>query len=252
MSVAHVFDYDDTLSHSGAMIYAHPFYNGVPTELQRLPGMRGIVYDKLEYLPLSLKYSFNSRDFAFLARAIDSQKNVKSVEYGDDPGSGHVVALDFSDIIQVDHDKSSPIKKNMAHLEKADAAGHDIWVVTGRKPGGEEGIKKFIESCSGVSVPTNRIICVGAFGQETHKNKSHAFLTKILPAAQYKEIHFYDDDTRNLDEIKSTISPFANVHVINSITDEVSSSTKDRVAKAKERRSSGGDLRRIRKLSGIM
>lgn len=252
MKAAHVFDFDDTLSHSTAMIYAHPFYNGQPTEIHRLPGMQGVRHSKLEYLPGSLRYHFTSRDFAALAHAIDAHDTVRSVEHGNEVGDGHVVSLDFSDIIHVDHNDAQPIKKNILHLERAAAAGHDIWVLTGRKSGGEDGIAQFIESHSGVTVPRVRVICVGSWGGETHKNKARALISHVIPHDSYGEIHFYDDDQRNLDEAKSQVSPFVKLYLVNSITDAVSSDAKDRVARAKERRSSGSDLRRIRKLSGIV
>jgi len=252
MRAAHVFDFDDTLSHSNAMIYAHPFYNGVPTEMHRLPGMQSVRHSKLEYLPDSLRYHFTSRDFAALAHAIDAHDTVRSVEHGQELGGGHVISLDFSDIIYIDHAAAQPIKKNMLHLEKAAASGNDVWVLTGRKGGGEEDISRFIHTHSGVSVPRERVICVGDWGGETHRNKAKAFLNRIIPHSSYDEMHFYDDDQRNLDEVKSQVSPFAKLYLINSITDAVSSDAKDRVARAREKRGSGADLRRVRKLSGIV
>ena len=251
MAVAHVFDFDDTLSHSEAMIHARPFFNGQPVEMHRMPGLQGVRHSRLEYLSDALRYSLSSREFADLAKAIDSH-GIRAVEHGEDLGQGHTMSLDFSDIIQVDHSTSKPIRSNMVHLERAASQGHDIWILTGRKSGGESDIQDFIRTHGGVSLPLDRIICVGSWGGSTHKNKSKAFLTRIIPGGNYDEFHFYDDDTRNLDEVKQTVSPFGRVYVINSITGEVSSEAKDRVAKARERRTDGSDLRRVRKLSGIV
>jgi hypothetical protein len=247
--IAHVFDFDDTLSHSDSMIHVHPFYNGEPTEIHRMPGLQGVRHTKLEYLPKSLKYSFTSRDFAFLSHAIDSNSSLRSIHHGQDVGHGHVVSLDFSDIIGVDQKNARPIKKNFLQLEKAAKAGCDLWILTGRKSGGENEISHFVKSHSGILIPQEKIICVGGWEGQTHTKKALAFLTKILPH-QYKEIHFYDDDQRNLDEVKTQLSPFASVHLINSYTDEISSDAKDRVQRAKEKRLS--DFSRIRKLSGII
>lgn len=252
MKAAHVFDFDDTLSYSSSMIYAHPFYNGQPTEIHRFPGMKGIRYSKLEYLPNSLRYHFTSRDFAALSHSIDSQSSVSSVEHGGEIGDGYSISLDFSDIILVDNNDAQPIKKNTLRLEKAAGSGNDIWILTGRKSGGEEGIAQFVKTHSGVTVPRVRIICVGNWGGETHKNKVKALLTHVLPHDDYSEVYFYDDDQRNLDEAKSQVSLFVKLYLVNSITDAVSSDAKDRVARVKERRTSGSDLRRIRKLSGIV
>lgn len=251
MAVAHVFDFDDTLSHSDAMIHAHPFFNGQPVEMHRMPGLQGIRHSKLEYLPDSLRYSLSSREFADLAKAIDSH-GIRTVEHGEEVGSGHAVSLDFNDIVHVDPEASKPIQANITPLERAASRGHDIWILTGRKSGGESGIRDFIKKHAGVSIPVSRIICVGSWGGSTHKNKAKAFLTRIIPGGDYDEFHFYDDDTRNLDEVKEAVSPFGRVYVINSITGEVSSDAKDRVARAKERRTAGSDLRRVRKLSGIV
>jgi len=251
MAVAHVFDFDDTLSHSDAMIHAHPFFNGQPVEMHRMPGLQGVRHSRLEYLPNSLRYSLSSREFADLAKAIDSH-GIRAVEHGNDVGQGHSVSLDFKDIIQVNPETAKPIRMNMSHLEKAASQGHDIWILTGRKSGGEEDIRDFVEKHGGVSIPIERVICVGSWGGSTHTNKAKAFLTRIIPGGDYDEFHFYDDDTRNLDEVKESVSPFGRVYVINSITGEVSSETKDRVAKARERRTAGSDLRRVRKLSGIV
>jgi hypothetical protein len=251
MAVAHVFDFDDTLSHSDAMIHAHPFFDGQPVEMHRMPGLQSVRHSRLEYLPDSLRYSLSSREFADLAKAIDSH-GIRAVEHGDEVGHGHAVSLDFNDIIQVDSETAKPIQSNMVHLERAASQGHDVWILTGRKSGGESDISDFIKKHGGVSLPLDRVVCVGSWGGSTHKNKAKAFLTRIIPSGGYDEFHFYDDDTRNLDEVKEAVSPFGKVYVINSITGEVSSEVKDRVAKARERRTAGSDLRRVRKLSGIV
>ena len=249
MKTAHVFDFDDTLSHSDAMIYAHPYFQGDPVEIHRIPGLEKTRHSRLEYLPNALRYSLTSREFADLSQAMDSH-GVKSIQHGGDLIDGHVVALDFSDIVHVDHTSAKPIANGIRHLQDASQAGSDIWVLTGRKSGDESGIASFILQHAGVKVPIARIICVGGWGDSTHRSKGKAFINGGIPAHVYDEIYFYDDDIRNLDEVKRVVTPITKITVINSITGDESSDAKDRVNRARELRKQGQSIRRIRKLSG--
>ncbi len=248
MKTAHVFDYDDTLSHTDACIILYPYHNGVPTEIHRIPGLSGIRFESLEHLPKGLKYSISTLEFVKVSRAIE-EHGVDVIQSHDGIPDGHSVELDFGDVIYVDEETATPISKNVHRLEKAAAGGSDIWVVTGRSPGAEQGIQRFIEANAGVKVPLERVICVGGSGP-THKAKSQAFLTRVIPGGPYAEIHFYDDDDRNLEAVKSDVSPFARVYAINSVTDAVESDAKDRAERARRRRREGDDLRRIRQLTG--
>lgn len=249
MKIAHVFDYDDTLATSDYYIHVYPFHDGKPTEIHRIPGLAGIQYDEVEHTTLGSKYSFSTREFVKVSRAIESN----SIKIADADTNlfytdGHSVLLDFGDVIYVDKDATEPIQKNMLKLEKAAGDGCDIWIVTGRSPGGETGIQRFIKAHTSVDVPLSNIICVGGKGP-THTSKSQAFLTKILPSGPYEEIHFYDDDDRNLETVKSDVSPFARLYVVNSVTDKMMSDAKDRIARAQKRRKDDSDFRRIRQLT---
>jgi len=248
VKTAHAFDYDDTLSHSDHRIHVYPFHDGAPTEIHRIPGLAGIPHEGLEYRDEGLRYSFSTREFVKVSRAIDSH-GVKVVSPREGTPAGHSVVFDFGDVVFVDENTSSPIGKNMIKLERAATAGCDIWVVTGRSPGGEAGIQKFIETHARVRVPLSRIICVGG-GGPTAPAKSHAFLTKVIPAGPYDEIYFYDDDERNLETVKSDVSPFVRLYAVNSVTDVVQSDAKDRVARARTRRRESDDFRRLRQLTG--
>jgi hypothetical protein len=248
VKTAHVFDYDDTLSHSDYRIHVYPYHDGKPTEIHRVPGLAGIPHEGLEHLPAGLRYSFSTREFVKVSRAIDTH-GVRVVPSEEGTPAGHSVVFDFGDVVFLDEDESSPIGKNTIRLERAAAAGCDIWVVTGRSPGGEAGIQKFIETHTRVRVPLSRIVCVGGSGP-TAPAKSQAFLTKVIPSGPYDEIYFYDDDERNLERVKEDVSPFARLYLVNSVTDEVQSDAKDRVTRARQRRKDGDDFRRIRQLTG--
>jgi len=248
MKVAHVFDFDDTLSHSDAMIYVRPFYEGVPVEIGKIPGLEKVKFSKLEYLPNALKYSFSSHQFAELSRLIDLH-SIKTVEEGGDLLDGHVLSLDFSDIIHVDEFSAKPILINFQHLQKAHNENCHIWILTGRKSGGEQGIVDFVFKHSGVKIPIGRVICVGGWGDSTHKSKGASFINGSIPSHIYDRIYFYDDDARNLNEVKAVVAEITRIFVINSITGNISSDIKDRVEKARLRRVSESAARRIRKLS---
>lgn len=248
MKTAHVFDYDDTLSHTDKCIHLYPYHDGSPTEIHRIPGLAGVRFQSLEHLPTGLKYSISTLEFSKVSKALDAN-GIEVIRSHEGIPDGHSVALDFGDVLYVDEEAATPISKNVHRLERAAAAGSDIWVVTGRSPGAEEGIRRFIEDHARVRVPLDRVICVGGSGQ-THRAKSQAFLTRVVPGGPYAEIYFYDDDERNLEAVKSDVSPFARVYAINSVTDAVASDAKDRVARARERRRDGEDLRRLRQLTG--
>jgi len=250
MKVAHVFDFDDTLAHSSEVIYVFPFYNGKPTEIHNIPGMKEIRSEKLEYLPDALKYSLSSFSFSKLSHLAEIN-NIRLLSDEERLSNGYSLLVSFEDFNQNNLEDTGSVKaiqKNITKLQKA-ASSSDIWILTGRATGNESSILSFIKRNAGISIPSSRIICVGADGGPTHKNKSKAFLMRILPEGPYEEIYFYDDDLRNLKEVKDVVSQFAKIYVVNSITDEVSSDAKDRVLKAKERRKEASDLRRIRSLA---
>ena len=251
MKIAHVFDYDDTLATSDYYIHVYPFHDGKPTEIHRISGLAGIPYEELEHSTSGSRYSFSTQQFVNVSKAIESN-SIKVIDtWSDLYSSGHSVLLDFGSMIYVDKDSSEPIQKNMLKLEKAAESGCAIWIVTGRSPGGEARIQKFIKTHTGVNVLLSNIICVGGKGKgPTHTSKSQAFLTKILPSGPYEEIYFYDDDDRNLETVKSDVSPFARLYAVNSVTDKLTSDAKDRVARAQQRRKDDSDFRRIRQLTG--
>jgi len=248
VKIAHVFDYDDTLSHSDYLIRVYPFHNGEPVEIHTLPGMKDAKFETVEYLPTCLKYSFTTREFVKISKAVDSN----AIKVIDDlvPDDGHSVSFDFGDVVFVDENDSFPILKNTKLLENAASKGYDIWILTGRSPGTEDKMKDFVKKHTGVSIPLSRIICVGGTGDSTHKGKAQAFLTKIIPEGSYDQIHFYDDDDRNLEAVMDSASSFTNIHVINSVTDEVHNLAKSRVSRARELRKNSEDFRRIRQLAG--
>lgn len=247
---AQVFDFDDTLFKPLAMIHLFPFYNGVPVQLQKMPGMMNVKYSKLEYLPNALMYSITTREYSQISKIVEDN-NINVVYDDGHVSQGHSIRFDFKDLSYFDVQNSKPIKENFLRLMNVNNNENDIWILTARDAGCEQLIQDFVLKNSGIKISLQKIICAGKFKGSTPDNKVKAFLTIILPSNNYEEVVFYDDDTRNLEKVKNVLSSLIKTTVINAETGESSSEAKDKVAKAKKRRLSTQDLRKIRNISGV-
>lgn len=221
----HVFDFDDTLgittNANGVMLYkdgkpAHKSEADVRTWLKSI----GIA-DKDILDPGIVSISEREGGFAaYLSSAALAKiqkaypKGKQSVTGVSEPSAeGENVLIDFTPSSNTSMDTTSPIKSTINKLKAADSQGSDTIVITARKAtgGGTDFHGNSVEATNAKDMeeflkaqgapPTKGVMGV------TGQNKGDAIINKFMKSPQPpEEIHFYDDLTKNTDEVEAAIA----------------------------------------------
>lgn len=229
----HVFDFDDTLgvtkNANGVMLYR----DGAPahkTAAEAAAWLKSMGVSEKNYLPGPSGETFEEPSGAGgIAAYIDSaglatlQRQIPRAQQSVSPRpptdkKGDALYIDFTPSAFVDVNTTDPINSTIQKMKSAAAQGSDTMVITARasdkkKPGvnfaGEpvvpsnaEDMEKFLAS-QGAS-PTQGVLGVqGA-------NKGDEIIRKFFSSRPLKdqpdEVHFYDDLSKNTEEVDAAVS----------------------------------------------
>lgn len=230
---AHVFDFDDTLgltkNANGVMLYrdgapAHKTESeaaewlssmGV-TEKNYLTGPGGQAFEKPAGLDGVAAY-IDSAGLAKLQKQIPRSNQSVSPRPPTDK-KGDSLYIDFTPSAFVDVNTTDPISSTLQKMKKAAGQGSETMVITARasdkkKPGvnfaGEpvipsnaEDMEKFLAAQG--AAPTQGVL--GVQGANKGNEIISKFFTSRSPEKQPDEIHFYDDLSKNTEEVDAAVS----------------------------------------------
>jgi len=230
---AHIFDFDDTLgltkNANGVMLYkdGKPAHK-TPAEAEEWLGSMGVT--SKNYLPGPSGQTFETPagqdgvaayiDSAGLAKL---QKQIPRSQQSVSPKAptekqGDALYIDFTPSAFVDVVTTDPIKSTIGKLKAANSQGSDTMVITARasdkrKPGvnfaGEpvtpsnaEDMEKFLSSQG--AAPSQGVL--GVQGANKGDEIIKKFFAARAPEEQPDEIHFYDDLSKNTEEVDAAVS----------------------------------------------
>lgn len=230
---AHVFDFDDTLgltkNANGVMLYkdgepAHKSEKDAATWLKSmgvseknyLPGPNGKTFEKPSGLDGVAAY-IDSAGLAKLQKQIPRDQTSVSPKPPTQK-KGDSLYIDFTPSAFVDVNTTDPINSTLQKMKKAAAQGSETMVITARasdkkKPGvnfaGEpivpsnaEDMEKFLKQQG--AAPTQGVL--GVQGQNKGDEIIKKFFKGRKPKDQPDEIHFYDDLSKNTEEVDAAVS----------------------------------------------
>lgn len=230
---AHVFDFDDTLgitkNANGVMLYrdgkpAHKSSKeaaewlesmGV-SEKNYLPGPNGETFEQPSGLDGVAAY-IDSAGLAKLQKQIPRTQSSVSPKPPTEK-KGDALYIDFTPSAFVDVNTTDPINSTLQKMKKAASQGSETMVITARasdkkKPGvnfsGEpvvpsnsEDMENFLSSQG--AAPTQGVL--GVQGQNKGDEIIRKFFKSRSPEEQPDEVHFYDDLSKNTDEVDAAVS----------------------------------------------
>lgn len=230
---AHIFDFDDTLgvtkNANGVMLYTdgEPAHKSTQeaeewlssmgvTSKNYLPGPGGETFEK----PAGQEGVAAYIDSAGLAKL---QKQIPREQQSVSPKApsgkkGDSLYIDFTPSAFVDVSTTDPINSTIGKLKKSNAQGSETMVITARasdkrKPGvnfaGEpvspsnaEDMEKFLASQG--AAPSQGVL--GVQGANKGNEIINKFFSSRSPEKQPDEIHFYDDLSKNTEEVDTAVS----------------------------------------------
>lgn len=229
----HVFDFDDTLgvtrNANGVMLYR----DGAPahktaadaaawlesmgvTDKNYLPGPEGQTFEK----PAGQDGFAAYIDSAGLAKL---QKQIPRTQQSVSPKpptekKGDALYIDFTPSAFVDVDTTDPIKTTLQKMKKAASQGSETMVITARAsdkrrpgvnfagepvvPSNAEDMEKFLAQQG--AAPTQGVL--GVQGQNKGEEIIKKFFKSRTPQDQPDEVHFYDDLSKNTEEVDAAVS----------------------------------------------
>ena len=230
---AHIFDFDDTLgltkNANGVMLYrdgapAHKTEQDVAKWLNSmgvsqkhyLSGPDGETFERPAGLEGVAAY-IDSAGLAKLQKQIPREQ--QSVSPSPPSGKkGDALYIDFTPSAYVDINTTDPISSTIEKMKKATSQGSDTMVITARasnkkKPGvnfaGEpvipsnaEDMEKFLSDQG--ATPTHGVL--GVQGQNKGLEIINKFFKNRSPESQPDEVHFYDDLSKNTQEVDVAVS----------------------------------------------
>jgi len=229
----HVFDFDDTLgltkNANGVMLYRDgaPVHKSAQEAAEWL-GSMGV--SQKHYLKSPSGDTFEQpAGLEGVAAYIDSaglaklQKQIPREQQSVSPSpptgkKGDALYIDFTPSAYVDVSTTDPIGSTIEKMKKATSQGSDTMVITARasdkkKPGvnfaGEpvvpsnsEDMEKFLSSQG--AAPTQGVL--GVQGQNKGLEIINKFFKSRGPESQPDEVHFYDDLSKNTQEVDAAVS----------------------------------------------
>lgn len=229
----HVFDFDDTLgvtkNANGVMLYR----DGAPvhktaaeaaewlssmgvTEKNYLPGPGGQTFEKPAGQEGVAAY-IDSAGLAKLQKQIPRSNQSVSPKPPVDK-KGDSLYIDFTPSAFVDVSTTDPINSTLQKMKKAAGQGSETMVITARAsdkrrpgvnfagepvvPSNAEDMEKFLASQG--AAPTQGVL--GVQGANKGDEIIKKFFTSRSPEKQPDEVHFYDDLSKNTEEVDAAVS----------------------------------------------
>lgn len=230
---AHVFDFDDTLgltkNSNGVMLYkdgkpAHKSKEeaekwlksmGV-TSKNYLVGPGGEAFETPAGLDGVAAY-IDSAGLAKLQKQIPRSQSSVSPNAPVDK-EGESLYIDFTPSAYVDVDTTDPIKSTIQKLKSANSQGSETMVITARasdkkkpgvnfagqkvEPSNAEDMQKFLSSQG--AAPSQGVL--GVQGANKGNEIINKFFSSRSPDEQPEEVHFYDDLSKNTEEVDAAVS----------------------------------------------
>ena len=220
----HVFDFDDTLgltlNANGVMLYnngeaVHKNEEEVRNWMKKVGlSSKDLLDPGIVEIPSRKGYAayVNSAALAKLQNVYPKEQQ-KVTGVSEPSAEGEFLLIDFTPSSNTDTETTKPIKSTIDKLKQANAQGSDTIVITARKASGQgtdfhgnkigaTNEKDMMDFLSAQGAATTKGV-MGVSGQ----NKGNAIIDKFVKSDDPpEEIHFYDDLTKNTDEVEQAVA----------------------------------------------